>query len=124
MIEENNHIVVYDGECGLCALSVKFIRRHDKHNSISYISQQSVEAGRLTEIQDSPVSQHGSVIYIDRGRYYYRSDAAIRILMKLGGFYKLSAIFLAVPKKIRDYVYDWVARNRHRWFRTGESCSI
>ncbi|MBE0664026.1 MAG: DUF393 domain-containing protein [Bacteroidales bacterium] len=124
MIEENNHIVVYDGECGLCALSVKFIRRHDKHNVFSYIPQQSVEALRLTGTKHSPVSQHGSVIYINRDRYYYRSDAAIRILMKLGGFYKLSAIFLAVPKRFRDYFYDWVARNRHRWFKSGDSCSI
>jgi predicted DCC family thiol-disulfide oxidoreductase YuxK len=124
MIEGNNHIVVYDGECGLCALSVKFIRRHDKHNAFSYIPQQSVEAARLMGMQDNPVLQHGSVIYIDGGRYYYRSDAAIRILMKLGGVYKLSAIFLVVPKKIRDYAYDLMARNRHRWFKTGESCSI
>lgn len=124
MIVKNNHIVIYDGKCSLCALSVRFIRRNDKHNAFSYITQQSLEATRLTEIETNPVFQHGSVIYIDRGRFYYRSDAAIRILMKFGGFYKINALFLAVPKRIRDYLYDLVARNRHRWFGTGESCSI
>jgi predicted DCC family thiol-disulfide oxidoreductase YuxK len=53
-----------------------------------------------------------------------RSDAALRIVMRLGGAWKLAAVLLLVPRFLRDGVYTWVARNRYQWFGEHESCRL
>jgi predicted DCC family thiol-disulfide oxidoreductase YuxK len=123
-MQKENHTVYYDGECGLCAWSVRFIRRRDKKRIFNYIPLQSEEAILPVEPGNLPALDPDTVIYKQNGRFYYRSEAAIRILMKLGGFYRLSAIFLIVPQRIRDYFYDLIAKNRHKWFKANDSCSI
>jgi len=123
-MQKENHIVFYDGVCGLCARSVRFIRRRDKKGIFTYIPLQSDEALLPWEPGNLPAPDPDTVIYKQNGRFYYRSEAAIRIMMKLGGVYQLSAIFLIVPQRIRDYFYNLIAKKRHKWFKTDESCSI
>lgn len=123
-MQKENHIVFYDGKCGLCARSVRFIRRRDKRRIFNYIPLQSQEAFLPGEAGNLPAPDFDTVIYKQNGRFYYRSEAAIRIMMKLGGLYRLSAVFLIVPQRIRDYFYNLIAKNRHKWFSTNDNCSI
>lgn len=123
-MQNENHIVFYDGMCGLCARSVRFIRKRDKTRIFNYIPLQSREAILHGEFGNQPASDPDTVIYKQNGRFYYRSEAAIRIMMKLGGLYRLCAVFLIVPQRIRDFFYNLIAKNRHKWFSTNDNCSI
>lgn len=71
---------------------------------------------------NSPVSD--SVILYRNGRLYMRSSAALRIAAHLRFPWPLAVIFLAVPRVIRDAIYDWIARNRYRWFGKRETCFL
>jgi predicted DCC family thiol-disulfide oxidoreductase YuxK len=123
-MQKENHIVLYDGDCGLCSRSVKFIRKRDKRNTFNYMALQSKEAKQLSGSEQIGIKYPDTVIFYSNSRFYYRSEAAIRIMIKLGGIYSLSAIFLLVPGRIRDYFYNLIARNRHRFFKREDNCSI
>ena len=55
---------------------------------------------------------------------HVRSSAALRVATKLGGAWPLLAVFLVVPRPLRDLVYRWVARNRYRWFGKKDACYV
>ena len=65
-----------------------------------------------------------SILLVQGGRVYERSDAALRIARGLRGAWKLFYAFIVVPRPIRDVVYRFIARNRYRWFGKSESCRM
>ncbi|WP_442955797.1 thiol-disulfide oxidoreductase DCC family protein [Paenibacillus sp. y28] len=70
-----------------------------------------------------PLSQMpDSVILLERGRLYVKSSAALRAARHLSGLWPCAALLLAVPRPLRDAIYDWVAMRRYRWFGKADSC--
>jgi predicted DCC family thiol-disulfide oxidoreductase YuxK len=65
-----------------------------------------------------------SFVFIDDNIAYTQSTAAIKVCKYLGGLWPLTKIFLVVPKFIRDGLYNWIAKNRYKWFGKKESCMI
>jgi predicted DCC family thiol-disulfide oxidoreductase YuxK len=123
-MQQPEHIIIFDGFCGLCSRIVRFIKRRDKKKLFSYFPLQSKEAEAFSGLNSTDPVDLSTVILIAQSRFYYRSEAAIRILMALGGVYRLSAILLAIPAKIRDWFYTLIAMNRHRFFGKTDSCEL
>jgi predicted DCC family thiol-disulfide oxidoreductase YuxK len=116
-------IVFYDGVCGLCNRSVRWLIRHDHKRVLRYASLQSELAKGLPAkyLQDSVP---GTIVFRDGETYYEKSDAVIRILLKLKGIYRLAGLLAVIPRPLRNAVYDWIARNRYKWFGKYDACPI
>jgi len=114
-------IVFYDGDCGLCNRFVLFLLKRDHRKSFRFAPLTGKMAQQWLEAEDR---QGETVIYLDSGNVYRRSDAALRAIRNLGGVWKLAGVFLGVPRPIRDAVYDFVARHRRRWFGGAEACPL
>ena len=65
-----------------------------------------------------------SIVLIDEGRLFTRSTAALRIARRLRFPWPLLYGLIVVPRPLRDFLYDWVARNRYRWFGKRDSCML
>jgi predicted DCC family thiol-disulfide oxidoreductase YuxK len=65
-----------------------------------------------------------SVVLLEGDGMYFRSDAAIRTCVLLGGWWRVAGIFRIVPRRLRDKVYDRVAANRYAWFGRKEGCWV
>ena len=63
-------------------------------------------------------------VLIANNQCYTRSTAALRVGKMLGGVLSLGYVFIIVPLAIRDGIYNWIAKNRYRWFGQKESCMI
>jgi predicted DCC family thiol-disulfide oxidoreductase YuxK len=123
-IPEGRSVVLFDGVCNLCNGFVQFLIRRDKKRRFLYASLQS-EAGRsLIEELGLEAGKMDTVILIDQGKAYTHSDVALRAAGKLGGLWPLFKVFYVFPKPLRDLVYNWIARNRYRWFGKRETCMI
>jgi predicted DCC family thiol-disulfide oxidoreductase YuxK len=118
-------VLLFDGVCNLCNSTVDFILHYDKSQRILFASQQS-EAGQALMQRYSVNPTHlSSVILIDQGRVYKRSDAALRTGELMGGFWcELGRIGYVIPKFFRDYIYNWIAQNRYRWFGKRAECRM
>ena len=116
------NIVLFDGICNLCNASVRFITRHDKNNTIQFASLQSETAKQLLLKMNIDSQKIDSIIFISNEKMFIKSDAAIEIAKLLDGFPRLLKYFQFIPRPIRDFVYDLIAKNRYRLF--GKSCSL
>jgi predicted DCC family thiol-disulfide oxidoreductase YuxK len=94
-------IILFDGECNLCSWSVRFIVKHDWHGVFQFAALQSPAGQRLLE--ERGINAHGidSVVLLDGGTWYARSDAALRIARRLSGAWPLASALLSVPRPLR-----------------------
>lgn len=117
-------ILLFDGVCNLCNSSVQFIVKRDKDATFRFASLQSEEAQELLDAFDDKPGDLSSVILVEDSKLYARSTAALRIARRLGGAWPLLYGFIIIPQPIRDGVYNWIARNRYRWFGKKDQCMI
>ncbi len=121
---ENHPIVLFDGYCNLCSGWVAFVIKYDEKRKFRFASLQS-EAGKAVKSSFRvPEDYADSIVLVYRGRNFYKSAAALRILKLLGGIWQLLYVFIAVPPFLRNWVYDFIARHRYRWFGRRESCRV
>lgn len=124
MLENKNHIILFDGVCNLCNNSINFIIRHDKKN-IFYFSALQSEFSKSFFLQKKiSLNQPESIIYIENGEYYTQSTAALRIARHLNGLYPLLYVLILIPRVIRNGIYKYIAKNRYKWFGKTESCMV
>lgn len=117
-------IILFDGVCNLCNGAVQFIIKRDKKGNFSFASLQSAEGQKLSKEYNLPVTDFNSFILIENNKVYTRSTGALRVTRKLRGLWPLIYGFIIIPKFIRDGVYNWIARNRYKWFGKKDECMI
>ncbi|MGE4133120.1 MAG: thiol-disulfide oxidoreductase DCC family protein [Bdellovibrionales bacterium] len=112
----------FDGHCNLCNGFVDFLIRHDRSKKILFGSLQGKAAAASLPPHFRELLP--SVVLVENGEIYSRSSAALKALALLGGIYKLGLIFFLVPRPIRDWVYDLIAKNRYAWFGRRDTCRL
>lgn len=121
---DQHAVVLFDGVCNLCNTSVNFVIDRDPEGYFRFASLQSDEAGTLLEQCTEAPGALESIVLIEDGSCYSRSTAALRIARHLTGAWPLLYTFIAVPRPVRDFVYDWIARHRYEWFGKRDSCRV
>jgi len=119
----NEHILLFDGECNMCNRLVRFTAGRDRKSKIRYISLQSEEGRSLLEINGLSSRNLDTAVYIRGGRYFLRSSAILNVLKDLGGIWQLFFAFRIIPEFIRDLIYRILAKNRNRFFRCKKYCT-
>ena len=121
---EPHDVVLFDGVCNLCNAAVLFIIDRDPHARIRFAALQSDVGRRVLERAGRAGASLDTMVFIENGRYFDRSTAALRIARRLRGAWPLLALALAIPRPVRDAVYDVIARNRYRWFGRETQCRV
>ena len=124
MKSKKHNIILFDGVCNLCNGAVAFIIKRDKKSVFKFAALQSEIGAKLIAKFNIDTQKVDSIILIDGDEYYEKSSAALHIAKHLSGAYPLLFGFMVVPKFIRNSVYDYVAKNRYKWFGKKESCMI
>lgn len=113
-------IILFDGTCILCHNFYQWCVRHNTNSELVF--------GLIQETKNwvpEQISSQDSIIYFEDVCYFTKSSAVIRILKRMGGFWRiLGSIGNCVPKVMRDWVYNLVARNRYSWFGQQDTCSM
>lgn len=122
--QKHQVVLLFDGVCHLCNSSVQFVLKRDKKGIIHFGALQSDTAKRLIEEVGYRDKLPDGVVLIEQGKIYFESDAALRVLKHLGGFWAFMSTLRFIPRFIRQFVYTIIARNRYRWFGKYDSCSI
>jgi len=120
---DDRPILFYDGACGLCDRSVRWVMDRDRRAGIRYAPLQGETYGAL-DIDKKPTDV-STVVLLDGGHLFVRSDAVVRLLKRLGGVWGiLGRIGGVVPRGLRDALYRFVARRRLKWFGGKEACRL
>jgi predicted DCC family thiol-disulfide oxidoreductase YuxK len=124
-LPHNKKIILFDGVCNLCNSAVQFIIKHDTKDVFRFVALQS-ELGQeiLEHIGINPKNIDSIILYEPSVAYYYKSSAAIQIMKNLGGFWHYGTIFRIIPTGISNKIYDYIAKNRYKWYGKKESCML
>ena len=117
-------IILFDGVCALCNNFIVFIAKNDKKDIFRFLPLQNKNINQFIDAKNINIKNLKSIILIKDNNPIYKSNAAIEILINLNNLYLLCKIFYIIPKKIRDMVYELIAKNRYRVFGKVENCSI
>jgi len=103
---------------------VNFIISQDKKNVFLFAALQSEHGKKLLEQYHINWQRSDSFVVIENGKAYMKSNAALKLYAKLPWYWRWTQIFWIIPKFIRDWVYNVVAKNRYRWFGRKEQCMV
>jgi predicted DCC family thiol-disulfide oxidoreductase YuxK len=122
-MQSKQPIILFDGVCNLCNATVNFLLKRDHKKQFRFASLQS-ETGEVLRYHYRIPENSNSVILIKSETVYFKSDAALEIASMLPYPWKIAIFLKIIPKKISDKLYDWIAKNRYRWFGKREICRI
>jgi predicted DCC family thiol-disulfide oxidoreductase YuxK len=120
--ETEKPVLLFDGVCNLCTGSVQFIIERDPSAQIQFASLQSEKGKELLRAFHLPENQLKSLVFIEKGKAFTRSSGALRVSRYLTGAWPLLYTLIIIPGFIRNSVYDWVGKNRYRWFGEKTEC--
>jgi len=117
-------ILLFDGVCNLCNALVRFIIKIDTGAKIMFAPLESPSGRYLLGKYDLPAGDIDSVVFIVGNKCFLRSSAVLHLLRSLGGGWKLFYGLIIIPKFIRDFFYNLIARTRYKIFGKTDTCSV
>ena len=124
MSSSQTHILLFDGVCNLCNRVVQFVIKRDTKATIKFASLQSDAGQVLLKKVGLPTDNFTSIVLIINNNHYLKSTAGLRVLKELGGVWKLLYVFIFLPKPLRDFIYDLIAKNRYQMFGKRDVCML
>ena len=121
---DDHPIVIFDGVCVMCSAFARFILRADRRARFRLMAAQSASGQALYAHYGLATVNYATYVLLADGVAAFRSDATLRIFGILGFPWSLALAFRLVPAAWRDRFYDFIARNRLRWFGTRDACFI
>lgn len=117
-------VIFFDGVCNLCNAAVQFVIEHDKKNIFKFTALQGKYAEDVLPQFRVNLAEVDSILLADNNKLYTKSSAALRVAKNLNGLLPLLYMLMIVPKFIRDWFYDIIAKNRYKWWGRQETCWV
>jgi predicted DCC family thiol-disulfide oxidoreductase YuxK len=117
-------IVIFDGYCNFCSRAVHFIIRRDHKRYFTFAASQTPEGQKIIgQYHLGELAEH-SIVLIEHGKVYRKSTAALRIARQLANGWRGFYACMIIPRSLRDFVYDLIARSRYRLFGMRDRCFV
>lgn len=123
-IKNNSHIILFDGLCKLCSGFMQFIYKRDKEAAFKFAWLQDDKSKEILDWLELPGENFDTIVYIESGRAFFKSTAFLKIVRNLSFPWPILSVGYILPWFLRDMVYDFVAKNRYRWFGKKEACLV
>lgn len=122
--ETSQPIIIFDGVCNLCEVSVQFIIKRDRHEKFKFVAAQSRKGMVLQQLYGVDTLLEGTVILLKGNQAYVKSDAAVEIAKDLDFPWNFLQVCKFIPKPVRDFIYSTISTNRYRWFGRKRECLL
>lgn len=117
-------VILFDGVCNFCNSAVNFVIKRNAKANTMFTPMQSAAGQKLLAQYNLPGDDMKSFIFIENDTVYKQSTGALKVCRHLRGLWPLCYGFIIVPRFIRDGIYNWIAKNRYKWFGKKDSCMI
>lgn len=124
-IPKDKKIILFDGVCNLCDSAVQMIIKYDTKDIFRFVALQSDLGQKIIQHLGINIQKIDSIILYQPGfAYYFKSEAALEIAKNLGGIFYFFTLFSILPTSFNNYIYDYIAKNRYKWYGKKEACLI
>jgi len=117
-------ILVFDGVCNLCAGAVRFVWRNERGRVVRFAAVQSPAGKRLMREYGLDPEEPRTLLFIVAGRGHTRSDAVMELARYLRFPWGMLRFARWVPRRMRNWLYELIARHRYRWFGRRDACFV
>lgn len=124
MTARDSAVLLFDGDCAFCNGYVRWLLRHERDSRYQLSALQSLAARSLLSPFGVDANDLSSVLVIDGGRLYRKTDAILHLLGELHWPWPLLRILSLVPRILRDSVYDYVGARRYHWWGRADICVL
>ena len=116
-------ILVYDGSCGFCSRSVRFILHNERRHDLSFVTRNSELGKGLRRTHGLEAVE--SMLWIEGGQVFVESGAVMKAAVYLGGWWcRVAVLGSLCPSFILNGVYKFIAKNRRRLSSKGAVCLV
>ena len=123
--KSNNHsVVLFDGVCNFCNYWVNYVMDRDKNDKYRFAALQSSSGQKLLRANGLNTDEFETFILIEKEMIFQRSTAALMIAKNISGLYKILYPLIVLPVKLRDLVYNLIAKNRYNLFGKRDMCRV
>ena len=124
-LPKHKKLILFDGICNLCNASVLYVIKRDKNNVFMFATLQSDIGKQIIQQYHLDASKTDSILlYSETKGLFIKSSAALHIAKYLGFPNNLMSIFFIIPPFFRNWVYDYIAKNRYKWYGKKEQCML
>lgn len=125
-LPKEKQLILFDGVCNLCNSSVLYVIKRDKKDIFLFAPLQSETGIELINKFSIDTTKTDSILLYNpkSNSLKQKSSAAIHIAKYLGFPSNLLTVFFIIPTFIRNWVYDYVAKNRYKWYGKKDACMI
>lgn len=124
LVGADDQVVLFDGVCKLCSFWARFLIRFDNQRKYKLATVQSPEGTAILEWCGLPTREYTTLVLVQGATFHVRSAAVIRVLMGLPFPWRLACLLWVIPRPLRDWAYDRIARNRYRIFGRYAACVV
>ena len=117
-------IILFDGVCNFCNRIINIILKYDDQAYFQFAASQSSAAMGIMQAFNLDEKAISSVILIEQEKVFTKTDAVIQIANRLSGWPSLFRLLKFIPKPMRDFAYDLIAKNRYALFGKKDNCMI
>ncbi len=117
-------VMLFDGVCHLCNSSVGFVIRRDPRAGVHFLPVQSPRGREIYRSHGHDPDQPDTILWMTGGQVLSRSDAIMAIGKHLGFPWSLAVVGRVLPRRTRDWLYDFIAKRRYRWFGRSSTCMV
>ena len=123
-LPSNKKIILFDGVCNLCNTSVQYIIKRDKNDHFRFVSLQSALGQEILQYIGIANRNIDSIVLYEPGKAYYYKSGAIIEIAKTMPYLSWFSLFRVVPTALRDWIYEYIAKNRYKWYGKQEACML
>ena len=124
-LPKDKKIILFDGVCNFCNDAVLKIIKYDRNHIFLFTSLQSDIGKEITTYLGIDTEKVDSIVLYEPSiSYDIKSTAALKIMNDFGGLWKITQLFYIFPEPLRNIIYDFIAKNRYKWFGKKEECMI
>lgn len=123
-LPKDKKIILFDGVCNYCNDKVAFIIKNDENDVFRFVALQSETGQKIITYLGIDKTIDSIILYEPGYAYFVKSEAVFRIIKHLSSSVKLLLLFNFIPTNIKNLLYDYIAKNRYKWYGKMEVCMI
>jgi len=123
-LPQDKKIILFDGVCNYCNDKVNFIIKNDANDVFRFVALQSETGQKIITYLGIDKTIDSIILYEPGYAYFIKSEAVFRIIKHLSSSVKLMLLFNFIPTSIKNLLYDFIAKNRYKWFGKNENCLL
>ncbi|MDO9679947.1 MAG: DCC1-like thiol-disulfide oxidoreductase family protein [Bacteroidales bacterium] len=106
-------VVIYDHKCAICTATVAFLKKRERLSWLVYVPYDKTEGKEILKTYSLDFSAEQYIVFIKEQKVFVKSGAVLEILKEAGGLWSALYVFIIVPAPLRDFVYNFIAKNRY-----------